>query len=704
MAGFADLEVRLQRRGVDTYDVGLRFTQADSDDEKDLTLDEPAWVRFDFIQLRELAADVERYGVALSRSLFSGRVGAVFGDARKSAEAADATLRVRLFIPASAPELHSIRWETLRDPANGDPLFTSERILFSRYLTSDDWRRVQRRSKGELRTLLMIANPTGLDSIRPGGRSLCPVDLGAELDRARAGLMSFQGAREPDVLRSPGAMLERLCERLRDGCDLLYLVCHGALIDDEPILYLESEAGGVAPVEGCHLLTWLRELTQLPRLVVLASCQSAGAGEESSSRDRGALAALGPRLAAAGVPAIVAMQGDVTMVTVEQFMPAFFRELGVDGQIDRAMAVARSKVRDRWDHWMPVLFMRLKSGQLWYAPGIGDRSADFFRWRPLLTSIREGKCVPILGPGLTEALLGLRREIARRLARRSEVPLILHERVDLPQVAQVVAIDQGSTDYVASTLLDQLREEIMARLRSDEPPMPSDATLNELVVDYVTKRQFGGSRDSFGVLARLPFRIFITTQPTDLLTESLRRAGKEPRVAISPWSNLAEVDDLEEGYVPDEQHPLVYHAFGHVDQRETLVLTEDDYFNYLIRRNRDNSRVSKMVDGALARSALLFLGFQVDDWNFRVLFHSIMNQPGAEARSRFVHVAVQVEPDEGDILRPDRARKYLESYFGGYQDQRRNVSVYWGSSEDFIAELLEQPDAQGILRTIEGLR
>jgi hypothetical protein len=40
-------------------------------------------------------------------------------------------------------------------------------------------------------------------------------------------------------------------------------------------------------------------------------------------------------------------------------MPVFFGELLKDGQIDRAFAVARGKVRQQPDSWMPALFLRL---------------------------------------------------------------------------------------------------------------------------------------------------------------------------------------------------------------------------------------------------------------------------------------------------------------------------------------------------------
>jgi CHAT domain-containing protein len=126
-------------------------------------------------------------------------------------------------------------------------------------------------------------------------------------------------------------------------------------VDGEPHLWLEDEGGKVDVVAGEELVTRIREMRQRPRLVVLASCQSAGQGDsETRSDDRGALAALGPRLAEAGIPAVLAMQGNVTMQTVAEFMPVFFRELQRDGQIDRAVSVARGAVRERPDWWVPV--------------------------------------------------------------------------------------------------------------------------------------------------------------------------------------------------------------------------------------------------------------------------------------------------------------------------------------------------------------
>ncbi len=84
------------------------------------------------------------------------------------------------------------------------------------------------------------------------------------------------------------------------------------------------------------------------------------------------------------------------------------------------------------------------------------------------------------------------------------------------------------------------------------------------------------------------------------------------------------------------------------------MITEDDYFDFLIGVTANKDLIPKPACRALADSALLFLGFQLDDWDFRVLFRSIAGQEGARRRQSYAHIAVQVDPEEGRVQRPDR--------------------------------------------------
>jgi hypothetical protein len=63
---------------------------------------------------QETSAD---YAKTLSSAFFTPEVETEFARFRSITQQKSAILRVRLTIDSSVPELHAVRWETLRDPA-----------------------------------------------------------------------------------------------------------------------------------------------------------------------------------------------------------------------------------------------------------------------------------------------------------------------------------------------------------------------------------------------------------------------------------------------------------------------------------------------------------------------------------------------------------------------------------------------------------
>ena len=483
--------------------------------------------------------------------------------------------------------------------------------------------------------------------------------------------------------------LNNIVSALREGYDVLYLVAHGKLVDGAPWLFLEKEDGATERVPGQDLVTRIYELEDRPRLAVLVSCQSAGAGTvEPAAQDHGALAGLGPRLAEAGVPAVIAMQGNVTMRTAAAFMPAFFQELRRSGLVDRAMSVARGAVRERPDWWMPVLFMRLKSGRIGYRAGFGDEREGLRKWPALLSNIQAGRCTPILGPGLTEWLLGSRRAIAARWAETFGYPMDPNSRDSLPQVAQYVAVDQD-VSTMQRALIDHLAAEVRRRFGRLLPLDHENTPLDELISAVGQQLGTDPVTQPLRVLASFPLPIYITTLFGNFLADALKAAGKDPVVEMCRWNDYLEqqpaIFEREPDYRPTPERPLVYHLFGRLADPDSLVLTEDDYFDYLIGVTSRNDLIPGVVRRALTDSALLFLGFDLDDWDFRVLFRSIMSREGSGRRAKYAHVAAQIDPEGGRISEPDGARRYLESYFGD-----ADISIFWGNVADFGRELGER--------------
>jgi hypothetical protein len=357
---YPELSFSLSRRGVSEYSVDVSILHPDGQTETGLPPGEETLVSFDLDELNSLALKPDEYGQRLASDLFaSAPVRRAFEQALDMAATLDLPLRVRLQVDSNAPELHNLRWETLYDPSGEAPLFSGENVLFSRYLSSPDMRKVRLRPKADLRALVGVANPSDLPIY-----GLAVVDVEAEITRIRQAL----GEIECDVLagQPSGApvTLDSITSRLRkDHYDILYIVSHGAYVNGQSWLLLENEDGEVQRVSGDELTNQLEKLRELPALVVLLACESAGDNADP------AMAALGPRLAEAGVPAVLAMQGKISLSTAEDFMPVFFRELAGEGRVDRAAGVARNAVRRQPDFWMPVLFTRLRSGEIYAKPG-----------------------------------------------------------------------------------------------------------------------------------------------------------------------------------------------------------------------------------------------------------------------------------------------------------------------------------------------
>jgi hypothetical protein len=692
MTDFVDLEIGLRRDG-DHYAVELRSSLPGRDTE---VRSGYSSVQFDAAELLERSLDDAGYGRILTGALFASSSAEqgqapdlIFHEARSFAQDRRIPLRVRLFIGPNAPELHNLCWEKLCDPRDGTPLLSDENVPFSRYLSSLDWGRVQLRGKTSLRALVVVANPDL--SLYP---HLVQVDVRGELDRIGPSLEDISVT----VLASEGveglapegmATLANIRTRLRDEYDILYLVCHGTMEGLEPTLWLENEDGGVARVSGAKLVADMRKLPVLPRLVVLASCQSAGRGTETHASHERALSALGPRLAEACIPSVLAMQGNIAMQTVAEFMPIFFREMRRDGQIDRAVAAARSQVRDvspESDWWRPALFMRLKSGRIWYTPGFTDEH-ELRTWPPLLRAIEGDEeeqlfCTPIVGPGLAEHVLGSRREMARLWAETYQFPMAHYHREDLSQVAQYLAV-HWQDPQLRSELRAHLRQELLNRHGRDLLRYHADDLPKKLHDLIQAVGNLGLERHPlclYRVLAQLPFRIYVTTDPSNLLETVLASVGKSPQPIVCPWQDGIDPKYYEGPFTLSVERPLIYYPFGSFRVPHSLVLTEDDYYDFLIHMTENRNLIPPVVLDALAFNALLFMGFRTEARGFRVLLRSIMSLKGR--RRDVSSVAAQVLPEEGYVHEPERARRYLERYF-----ETAQINIYWGSEEDFTQEL-----------------
>jgi hypothetical protein len=304
------------------------------------------------------AHDPTAYGSQLSSALFGNSVAlTALKVARTHADAAKVPLHVGLDLSACAPEIQSLRWETLQDPEpNHTGWAFSERVILSRRLASSDMIPVEPRNRPVQSALIAIAAPSDLPKY-----GFSPISVAAELERAQVALHPLRR----DVLAqqhgSP-CTIRHLLTYLRNKPDILCLIAHGRNVGGEVYLWLENDLGQSEPISSHALASHLAALDPAarPPLIIFASCESGGVDS-----GRIPLSAIGPLLASQGIAAVLAMQGQLSVETNAIFLPAVLREVLRDGVIDRAVAAARISVAQHTNWWAPVLWLRLPHGQLW---------------------------------------------------------------------------------------------------------------------------------------------------------------------------------------------------------------------------------------------------------------------------------------------------------------------------------------------------
>ena len=333
----------------------------------------------------------------------------------------------------------------------------------------------------------------------------------------------------------------------------------------------------------------------------------------------------------------------------------------------------------------------------------GERDPESVdRLRALVAQARAERLTPIVGHGANDRMIGSTRALAREWARSFEFPMAEYRHDELADVAQFIAVMTG-VDTLRSSLGDYLLKHLGSQDHGDETaPAATDGVEHvepggegdraQMLTDAMNRAWRSGLTpdDPYEMLAALPCPVYVVAHPWDLMAEALRGVpGRDPVVEICRWREDVwqwppSIFDSEPTYLPSVERPLVFHAFGALSCPDSLVITQDDFDDYQIAIAKNPAVVPTIVQRVLANSAITMLGFELDDRDVRVLMRSLIAQEGAQRLSRFTHVAVQMELT-GDATSPERARRYLERYFG--KIHQPSIDLFWGSVDEFSSDL-----------------
>jgi TIR domain/SIR2-like domain len=309
--------------------------------------------------------------------------------------------------------------------------------------------------------------------------------------------------------------------------------------------------------------------------------------------------------------------------------------------------------------------------------------------RSIIADLKNSRCTPVLGSGLTDWLFGSRRDLAQKWANEYPFPMAPHWSDDLPQVTQYAAVTYS--DFV---LRDDLGAFYREQLQQRYPEIVDgrrDLTLGELATAVWESQAPGHADEPHIVLASLPCPIYVTAQATSLLVRALQKAGKEPVTDFCRWKPelmRESKEPLEDpSYEPSVDRPLVYHVFGTLEVPESIVITEDEYFDFVaaVARSSPNQLIPSVIEEALADTSLLFLGFGLQHWDLRILLRSVIMRESAPRKGmRAKHVAAELDLVRGGATSPERAREYMVTYF---QNHEPAIEIEWASVDEFSADL-----------------
>jgi hypothetical protein len=352
-----DVELEINSAGAGTYLVAARSPSGEATATMRLPFDEEeienrlralqTTLIWSTARTRRVISEVEQpvrqFGAALFDALIAGDVRVLVGASRD--RAAHEGKRLRLVLRIRPPELSRLPWEFLYNTGSDEYLALTMPLL--RYPEVLEPRRPFEVSP-PLEILGMVARPSDRD----------PLEIEEEQQWLRAALVDLERIGRVRLTWIEGQTWRDLQRTMRQGrWHVFHFIGHGGFDQtaDEGIIALADDQGGTRLLHAGDLSLLLRDHASL-RLVLLNACDTGRAGAlDPFSSTAGALVRR-------GIPAVVAMQYEISDRAAIEFTRSFYGALADGFPIDVGVMEARRAVklahRSSLEWGTPVLYLR----------------------------------------------------------------------------------------------------------------------------------------------------------------------------------------------------------------------------------------------------------------------------------------------------------------------------------------------------------
>ena len=293
-------------------------------------------------------------------------------------------------------------------------------------------------------------------------------------------------------------------------------------------------------------------------------------------------------------------------------------------------------------------------------------------WQDLFYYINGKNTTPFLGAGIAREHFGSGSELAEKIAIEFDYPF--NDTDNLAKVAQFAVIKKR----------DSLR-------------------VRKFVADYIKEKKlpdFNNPSEPHRILAKLDLPVYITTNYDHLMYEALKSDGKNPIIEFCSWNDLARTQgkaSIFDGEVNfDSNNPLVYHIHGEIDNPQSMVLTEDDYLNFIVKLYVDIDKLfPALIKLKFASSSIMFIGYSLSDWNLRIILRQIAYSLKSTSTT---HCSIQLTPTGIKTGDESKIKEYLKTYFETIQGVF--LKVFWGTAIDFCHTLSEKWKNQNVKHNV----
>ena len=271
------------------------------------------------------------------------------------------------------------------------------------------------------------------------------------------------------------------------------------------------------------------------------------------------------------------------------------------------------------------------------------QNLENINWPAILLHLKKQKLVPFLGAGaslVSNGTAGLPGggKLAESLAKECNYPGM--DKDDFLRVSQYYALTIGEMP---------LRESVNEKLS-----LP-DVKPGEV----------------HNILAGWPIEVVLTTNFDNLMERAFSMNGKDPSKAI--YNRLGDQEQIK--IAPTVHVPLVYKLHGSLEDIDSMVMTEDNYIDFLISLIEGNPKIPDKIKNIFDTCSILFIGYGLKDWNIRVLLRYFRKN---DRRS----FAIQRDPAAAS---EESAAKEWESMVLYWEDKK--ISVYNCDALEFLKEL-----------------